>query len=92
MVEDGLSPAYVLRAATINAARFMGKEDSEGSVAVGKKADLLVLDANPLEDIANTQRIVGVMRNGQWLSRADLDELLEGLRTKYQEVQSEKLH
>ena len=86
MVDDGLSPAYVLRAATINAARFMGKEDSEGSVAVGKRADLLLLDANPLEDIANTQRIVGVMRNGQWLSRADLDELLEGLRIKYVEA------
>ena len=83
LVEDGLEPAYVLRAATISAARFMGKEATEGSVSEGKKADLVMLESNPLEHIESTEKIVGVMRDGQWLSRSDLDRLLDELKAKY---------
>ena len=48
-------------------------------VLAGKDADLILLDANPLEDITNTTRIHGVMLRGQWLSRRELDERLERL-------------
>lgn len=66
LVAAGLTPAEVLRAATLDAARFMGLADDLGSVAVGKRADLVLLTANPLTDIRMTRRIEGVMLNGHW--------------------------
>ena len=65
-----------LQAATINPARFMGTTDSLGSVGVGKAADLVLLDRNPLDGIRNTTAIDGVMFDGRWLDRAALDKLL----------------
>jgi imidazolonepropionase-like amidohydrolase len=64
MVEAGLTTAQVLRAATINAARMMGQEKQAGSIETGKLADLLILDANPLEDIRAVRRIHRVMKGG----------------------------
>src|SRR5688572_4537407 len=64
MVEAGLPPASVLQAATINAARMIGRDKEWGSVEPGKAADLLILDANPLEDIRNVRRIYRVVRGG----------------------------
>ncbi|HEX8261388.1 MAG TPA: amidohydrolase family protein, partial [Allosphingosinicella sp.] len=65
LVRAGLSPAAVLRAATLDAARFAGLESSAGSVTVGKRADLVLLDSNPLENIANTRRIRLVLLAGR---------------------------
>lgn len=76
MVRAGLSPADALRSATIDAARFGGNEAEYGSIEVGKVADLLVLDANPLVDIRNTTRIAGLFFNGRYLDRSALDALL----------------
>ncbi|MBV8891890.1 MAG: amidohydrolase family protein [Acidobacteria bacterium] len=73
--QAGLSTMQVLQAATSSPARFLGLEDT-GIVAKGKRADLLLLDANPLEDIANTKRIRSVVLAGRYLSRDDLDALL----------------
>jgi imidazolonepropionase-like amidohydrolase len=64
MVDAGLKPADVLRAATINAARMIGQDKQLGSIEAGKHADLLILDANPLDDIRAVRRIHRVMKGG----------------------------
>lgn len=75
-VRAGLTPAEALRSATIDAAVFAEMEKSYGSVEAGKAADLLLLDANPLEDVRHTRRIAGLFFAGKYLDRAALDELL----------------
>jgi imidazolonepropionase-like amidohydrolase len=77
LVDAGLSPYAALQTGTTNAARFFGHEQRYGSVHEGLVADLILLDANPLADIANSRRIHGVMVRGRWLSRADLDSMLK---------------
>lgn len=80
LVEAGLSPVDALRAATIWPAEFLGLNESAGSIALGKRADLLLLDGNPLSDITQTQRIRAVVLDGRLLQRADLDRLLDSAR------------
>ena len=77
LVEAGLSPLQALRTATLNPARVLGQADALGSIEVGKLADLVLLDANPLADIRNTQRIRAVVADGRVYRRADLDGLLK---------------
>lgn len=74
--EDGFTPLEALRSATLDAARFLGHEKDYGTIAAGAHADLLMLEANPLEDIANAGKISGVIRDGVFLDRASLDALL----------------
>jgi imidazolonepropionase-like amidohydrolase len=76
LVEAGLSPAEALRSATIWPAEFLSLSDSIGSIATGKRADLVLLDGNPLSDITQTQRIRAVVLDGRLLQRTDLDRLL----------------
>ncbi|WP_157956637.1 amidohydrolase family protein [Dyella sp. C11] len=76
LVESGLSPMDALRAATLEPARFLHIDDVSGSVAVGKQADLVLLDADPTRDIRNAQRIRAVLLAGRLLTRGDLDALL----------------
>jgi imidazolonepropionase-like amidohydrolase len=80
LTEAGLTPLEALQAATLNPARAMGTADSLGTVEVGKLADLVLLDADPLADIANTQRIRAVVAAGRLYRRADLDGLVENAR------------
>ena len=75
LVAAGLTPAEALHAATLAPAQYFGLEDRYGSVAAGKTADLLLLDANPLEDIRNTLRIEAVLFNGNLYDRAALDRI-----------------
>jgi imidazolonepropionase-like amidohydrolase len=75
-VAAGFTPLKALQTATLNPARFLGMEDQLGTVEKGKLADLVLLSANPLEDIANTQKVAGVVSNGHYFSRADLDKML----------------
>lgn len=77
LVEVGLSPAAALRSATLAPASFLGLAASSGSISVGKRADLVLLDADPLLDIRNTRRIHAVLLEGRLLRRAALDALLE---------------
>ena len=79
LVEAGLTPLAALQAATHNPARVLGLADSLGSIEVGKLADLVLLDANPFEDIRNTQKIRAVVADGHLYRRADLDQLLASL-------------
>lgn len=76
LVAAGLAPAAALRAATLEPARALGMEDSLGTVAPGKLADLLLLDADPLADVAHTTRIRAVIVNGRLHDRTALDALL----------------
>lgn len=76
LVEAGLSPLAALQAATLVPARFLEAEQEQGAVAPGLRADLVLLDANPLVDIRNTARIHAVILNGQHHDRAALDALL----------------
>jgi imidazolonepropionase-like amidohydrolase len=69
-VEAGLTPYETLRIATHDAAEYLGTADTIGTVEVGKKADLVLLEGNPLEDISNTKNIVGVMARGAWLPKS----------------------
>jgi imidazolonepropionase-like amidohydrolase len=80
LVRAGLTPAEALRTATINPARFLGLTDSLGVVALGKVADLVLLDANPLQNIGNTRKIGAVIQGGRFFDRRALDGLLSGAR------------
>lgn len=75
----GLTPMQALQTATLNPAKFMGRLADLGTVEKGKLADLVILDANPLEDIANTQRIRGVVLAGRYFDRPALDRMLHGV-------------
>ncbi|MGF1671486.1 MAG: amidohydrolase family protein [Balneolaceae bacterium] len=67
MAQEGMTNADVLRSATIAPARFLGLEDTMGSIAEGKVASLLMLDRNPLEDVRNSRSIHRVMLEGYWI-------------------------
>lgn len=79
LVEAGLSPLEALMCATRLPATWLGIDKQVGTVEVGKFADLILLDANPLMDINNTQKISGVFVNGKWLDKVIINEMLSDL-------------
>ena len=79
LVEAGLTPMQALQTATKNPAEFLGKLNTQGTIEPGKSADLVLLDANPLDDIHNTQRIRAVILRGQLLDRPALDRTLNSV-------------
>ena len=78
LVEAGLTPLETLQSATLNPAKYLHGTDSLGTVAVGKLADLVLLDADPLANIQNVRRIRAVVANGRYFDRAALDGLVAG--------------
>ena len=82
MVQAGLTPLKALQTATINPADFLGLSKTVGTIEKGKIADLVLLNANPLENIANTKRIAAVVSSGRLLDRKALDGLLAGVADK----------
>jgi imidazolonepropionase-like amidohydrolase len=82
LVSAGLPPFEALKTSTVHAAAFLGKPDA-GTVAAGKRADLLLLDGNPLEDIRHTRRISGVMVRGKWFPAGELDAMLREVKAQY---------
>ena len=72
LVAAGIAPIDVIRIATLNGAKFLGKEDELGSIAEGKLADMVLLDANPVADINNTKKINTVIKNGVVIDRTKL--------------------
>jgi imidazolonepropionase-like amidohydrolase len=86
-VDAGFTPLEALQTATLNAARFFGMEKQTGTIEEGKLADAVLLTANPLIDIKNTQKIAGVIANGRYYPRAELDKMLAGV-----EVAASQIH
>ena len=76
MVAGGLTPLAALQTATVNPVRYLGRESTLGTVAAGQQADVVLLDANPLEDIGNVRRIRAVITAGRFFDRTALDQLL----------------
>jgi imidazolonepropionase-like amidohydrolase len=83
MTAAGLTPQQILTAATRQPARYFGAEQELGTVAAGQRADLLLLEANPLADLSNIARRAGVMVNGRWLPEADIRARLERIAAAY---------
>ena len=81
LVDAGLTPYQALETGTRNVARFLRTEDSTGTVAVGKRADLVLLNANPLVDVHHTTALAGVMLGGRWLPRVDLNRWIDTMRS-----------
>jgi adenine deaminase len=76
MVEAGVPTYAVLEAATRNPAAFFGREAEFGTVEPGKRADLILVEGNPLQDIRNVHRQAGVMVRGRWLPKEEIDRRL----------------
>jgi imidazolonepropionase-like amidohydrolase len=76
LARAGMPAFQILRAATLDPARYFGMTDSLGTIAVGKIADLVLLDANPLSDIGNTRRIAAVVVNGRLVDAKAREALL----------------
>ena len=72
LVEAGLTSAEALRTATSNPAEFFGEQSELGTIAKGKRADLVLLDANPLEDIRNTRKVFAVIQNGRYMTAQEI--------------------
>jgi imidazolonepropionase-like amidohydrolase len=83
MVRGGMTTLAALQTATINPARFLGREDSLGTVAPGKTADLVLLRSNPLRDIRGVGEIDGVVTAGRWFDRKRLDSILTDVRREF---------
>lgn len=79
----GMTPYEILRSGTVNAGEYFAKQDSFGTVEPGRRADLVLLEANPLENVANVAKISGVMVRGKWYARTDLDAGLTTIQAKY---------
>lgn len=76
LVRAGLSPLEALKSATVRPAEFFSIENQLGTIDVGKRADLVLLDADPLEDIANTRKVFTVVTRGRVLTKSDLQAAL----------------
>jgi imidazolonepropionase-like amidohydrolase len=83
MVEAGMTSEQVLTAATRLSAEWLGVAGDRGTVAAGKRADLLLLDADPLADVASTRAIAAVIAGKRYLPRAELDAMLASLAERY---------
>lgn len=84
LVEAGLTPYEAIKAGTYNAAEFLNILDVAGTVEENKNADLILLSENPLEDITNMKKIEGVMIMGRWISKSEIDDMLNSRLRKYE--------
>jgi imidazolonepropionase-like amidohydrolase len=82
-VSAGLTPYEALITGTVNPARYVGLENQQGMIKEGYRADLLLVEGNPLEDISYLANRAGVMIRGEWLSREELDEGFEAIAEGY---------
>lgn len=81
--DAGLSNYAALEAATRNPAEFFGTSEKTGTISKGKQADLVLLEANPLDDITNTQKRAGVMLRGRWFEQPELDKWLDEIAPRF---------
>jgi len=80
MVANGISPLDALRTSCPNGAKFLSQTDDYGEISKGKVSDLVILDANPLENIQNTQKIYSVIKGNQVFSKKRIQKLLENAK------------
>lgn len=80
LVQAGLTPLEAIESATLNPAEYFDLQNELGLIKEGFIADLLLLEANPLDDIKNTKTINSIVKNGKLYGRADLDQMLNGLK------------
>ena len=90
LVSTGLSPFEALRVSTTNAHEFLGELDQAGTIEPGKRADLVLLDENPLKNISNTRKIFGVMTQNRWIPKKQIDARLEEIRDSYARLRKVK--
>lgn len=83
LVAAGLTPYGAIRAGTRDAAEFLQGLDRFGRIAIGKRADMLLLQANPLDNVDNVAKRTGVMVRGRWLPQAELHRMLGKLAARY---------
>lgn len=83
MRDTGLRPYDILRSATSNPGEYLRDRDRFGTVEVGARADLVLLEANPLTDLDNLRRLGGVMVRGSWLAKSVIDERLAMIAKSY---------
>ncbi|MGH7459683.1 MAG: amidohydrolase family protein, partial [Longimicrobiales bacterium] len=83
MAATGMTPFQVLQSGTINVAKYYRLEGEAGTVATGKRADLLLLDGNPLADLRNVARKAGVMVRGRWLPWSEIQQKLDEIEAAY---------
>ena len=88
--DAGLSNYATLETATKNPAMFLGLLDQTGTIAKGKRGDLVLLEANPLDDIVNTQKRAGVMIKGQYFTQAEMNRWLDEIAPRFQHALDEK--
>ncbi len=86
LVEAGLKPYAALEAATRIPAEFLKVLGEAGTIERGKRADLILLEANPLDDITNTEKRAGVMARGRWMPEAELKKMLDEIAPRFQAV------
>ena len=82
LTEGGLTPYEAIRAATVAPAAFLHKTNEFGTIDVGRRADLLLVDQNPLQGVGHLKQLIGVMVRGKWLQREQLRRMLETLAGK----------
>lgn len=90
LVRAGLTPYEALKTSTTNPYEFLGELDRSGTVEAGKQADLVLLDGDPRADISNVRRIAGVMRQGQWIPRNEIDRRVAQIRASYRALGERK--
>jgi imidazolonepropionase-like amidohydrolase len=83
MADAGMKPYDILRSGTYNVGLYLKEKDNFGTIEVGKRADLILLDANPLEDIGNIARRSGVVVRGRWLSEREIQSRLDKIAVAY---------
>jgi imidazolonepropionase-like amidohydrolase len=88
--DAGLSNYAALEAATRNPALFFGTLNKTGTIEKGKRADLVLLEANPLDDIANTQKRAGVMLKGKYYDQAEMNKWLDEIAPRFQHALDER--
>jgi hypothetical protein len=88
MIDAGMTPYDILRAGTASVGRHFKAKDDFGIVAVGKRADLILVDGNPLQDVAHMARIAGVMVRGRWLPASDIHTRLAHIARQHERPNS----
>jgi imidazolonepropionase-like amidohydrolase len=82
LVDVGLTPYEALRTSTTVPYEYLGESKESGTIEVGKRTDLILVDANPLDDISAASRIAGVMMRGRWIGKADIDARMRQISGK----------